>query len=172
MMNMNMGINIGMNNLNQVYVQMNQLMIQIMNNINIIVTNMNQLMSNMNQMNKLINEIGNNQKNNNNNNINNFNNMNNMINFNPMNFNNQNKYDFTIIFQFKDKTTYTQCNSKDKLSDVIKKYELETNTIGKKKYYIYNGKPLPVNNDVTVENSGILHCGRVLVIDSEQLIGW
>ena len=85
-----------------------------MNNINIVVNNMN-------QMNKLINEIGNNQINNNN--INNFNNMNNIINFNPMNFNNPIKYDFVIFFKNRSRRTLIQCNSKDKFSDIIKKYE-------------------------------------------------
>ena len=172
MMKMNMGINMGMNNMNQIYIQMNQLMVQIMNNINIVVNNMNQLMANMNQMNKLINEIGNNQINNNN--INNFNNMINMIDFNPMNLNNPIKYDFEILFEPYDdkrKTTLIQCNSKDKLSDVIKKYELKTDSKGKFRYYIYNGKPLDVNGDVIVENSGIHDHGRVLVVETEGLVG-
>ena len=127
MMNMNMGINIGMNNMNQIYTQMSQLMTQIINSINIVVTNMD-------KMNKLINEIGNNQINNN---INNFNNMNNMINFNPMIFNNQIKYDFVILFEkngLNREISSIQCNSKDKLSDVIKKYELKTDVKGKNKY--------------------------------------
>ena len=169
-MSMNMGVNIGMN-MNQIYMQMNQLMIQIMNNINIVVTNMNQLMANMNQMNKLINEIGNNQINNNN--INNFNNMINMIDLNPMNHNNPIKYDFEILFEPSDdkrKTTLIQCNSKDKLSDVIKKYELKSNVKGKRKY-LYNGQVLNVNGDVTIENSGIKDCGKVLVLSLDNVIG-
>ena len=133
-----------------------------MNNINIVVNNMN-------QMNKLINDIGNNQINNNN--INNFNNMNNMIHFNPMNFNNQIKYDFVIFFKNRSRRTLIQCNSKDKFSDIIKQYELETNSKGKIKYYIYDGKPLDVNGDVTVENSGISNSGIVLVVDTENLMG-
>ena len=171
MMNMNMGVNMGMNNMNQIYMQMNQLMMQIMNNINIVLTNMNQLMANMNQMNNLINEIGNKQINNNNiNNFNNMINMDNIFNLNPMNFNDQIKHDFDILFEFRNKITLIQCNSKDKLSDVINKYELKSDIKGKKKY-VFNGQVLNVNDDVTVENSGISHCGRVLVIKLDDLIG-
>mgnify|MGYP006873218917 CR=1 FL=1 len=165
MMNMNMGINLGMNNMNQIYMQINQLMIQIMNNINIVLTNMNQLMTNMNQMNKLINEITNNQINNNN--INSFNNM---INFNPMNFNSPIQYDFSIWFQYKSEKTLIHCNSKDKLSDVIKKYELKTNSKGIRKY-IYNSIVLKIDDDVTVENSRIINGGRIDVITIDQLKG-
>ena len=129
-------------------------------------TNMNQLISNMNQMNSLINQIGNNQINNDNFNIfNNLNNFNNIINFSI-----PNKHDFVIVFENQDNLEkyLINCNSKDKLSDVIKKYELKAG-INDKRQYVYNSQLLNVNE--TVENLGIPYSGRVLVIDLENIRG-
>ena len=170
-MNMNMGVNMGMNNMNQIYMQMNQLMMQIMNNINIVLTNMNQLMTNMNQMNKLINEIGNNQINNNNfNNFNNMNNMINMINFNPMNFNNAIKDDIFIYFEEKNRRTSIKCNLKDKISNVIKNYELKSDIKGPR-IYVFNGHAVNKNVDETVEDSGIVDGSIIIIHKPEDLLG-
>ena len=103
--------------------------------------------------------------------------MNNMINFNPMFFNNQIKYDFAIMFEknglnreLNREISLIQCNSKDKLSDVIKKYELKTGAKGKNKY-IYNGYTFNMNDDITVQNSWIPYSGKVQVVGLDELVG-
>ena len=60
--------------------------------------------------------------------------MNNMINFSQMNFNNPINYNFVIEFEYKNKLSFIKCNLKDKLSDVIKKYELECDFKSIRKY--------------------------------------
>ena len=151
-----------MNNMNQIYIQMSQLSMQIMNNINIVITNMNQLMNNMNLMNKLINDIGISQNNNYLFNINN-----------QMNFNNKQIIKEGIIIQFeqpKNKISVPiQCYPEDKLRRVIDIYKNYIHPYYDEKFkFIYKGKVLNTDLDLTVKEIGILSESKILVVDPDD----
>ena len=150
-MNMNMGMNNmnmnqGMLNMNQIYMQISQLMAQAMINIKQIMTNMNQLMTNMNQMNQLINSVNGNQPNNELNNIN----------FIMDNMNNtyEPKYNTSVFIQQSPSHNkfIIDCNTKDKLKDVIQQYRIKSGDNNSDKF-IHNAFALDLEK--TIEESGI-----------------
>ena len=160
----NMNMNIKMHNMNQIYMQISQLMAQAMININQIMTNMNQLMTNMNQMNQLINSVNDIKPNNELNNINfMMNNMNNL--FEP-------KYNTSVIFQqdITCKRFTVNCNTKDKLKDVIQQYRIKSGDTESDRF-IKNNQLL--NIEKTIEENGIeINYGGVIqCINSSALRG-
>ena len=171
-MNMNMNMNMGMNNINinqgmlnmnQIYMQIKQLVDQTMININQIMINMNQLMTNMNKMNQLINSVNDGiQPNNELNNINfMMNNINNL--FEP-------KYNTHVLFEFSGRKFLVNCNTKDKLKDVIEQYRIKSgDTISDR--FIKNNQIL--NLEKTIEEIGIEsnYGGAIQCLNSSDLIG-
>ena len=167
-MNMNIGmnntnLNQGMLNMNQIYMQLSQLMAQAMININQIMTNMNQLMTNMNQMNQLIDSVNGVHPNN-------------ELNINLMKNKINNFYELkdrmmiNIVFdQVALKINGTiQCNSKEKLKDVIQRYRIKYGDT-KSDTFIYNSKIL--NLDDTIEEIRISNGGRIVCLDSTYIRG-
>ena len=157
----NMNLNQGMLNMNQIYMQLSQLMAQAMININQIMTNMNQLMTNMNQMNQLINSVNGVQPNNElninlmKNKINNFYELKDMIN---------------IFFEQGERKINgaIQCNSKEKLKDVIQRYRIKYGDT-KSDTFIFNSQTL--NLDYTIEKIKISNGGRIVCLDSTYIRG-
>ena len=144
----NMNMNQGMHNMNQIYFQISQLMAQAMININQIMTNMNQLMTNMNQMNQLINSVNGVQPNNELNNIN-FK-MNIMNNFQEPEINT-----FVLFTNYKERFTIN-CNTNDKLKDVIQKYRIKSGDTQSERF-IYNNinYGLDIYSKKTLKENGI-----------------
>ena len=166
-MNMNLGMNNinmgqGMSNINQIYVQISQLMAQAMININQIMTNMTQLMTHMNQMNQLINSVNEIKPNNGLNNINFM--MNNMNNFYGP------KYNTSIVFEHDSKKFTVNCNTKEKLKDVIQRYRIKSGDTESNRF-IKNNQLL--NIEKTIEENGIEanYGGVILCLNSGRLQG-
>ena len=133
-------------------------------NINQIMANMNQLMTNMNQMNQLINSVNGIQPNNE------FNNINFMMN-NISNLYEQ-KYNTIVVFQQSQsgKKFLINCNTKEKLKDVIQKYRIKSGDTETYKF-IKNNQIL--NLEKTIEENGIEtnYGGVILCINSKAIIG-
>ena len=165
-MNMNMNMNMGMNNINinqgmlnmnQIYMQIKHLVDQTMININQIMINMNQLMTNMNKMNQLINSVNDGIPPNNE-----LNNINFMI-FEP-------KYNTIVLFEFRGKKFPVNCNTKDKLKNVIEQYRIKSGDIVSDRF-IKNNQIL--NLEKTIEENGIEsnYGGVIQCLNSSNLIG-
>ena len=165
-MNMNMGMNNmnmnqGMLNMNQIYLQISQLMAQAMININQIMTNMNQLMTNMNQMNELIKSVNGLHQNNELNNIN----------FMIDDMNNINEQNINTFVYFQPESTKKlpiNCNTNEKLKDVILKYRIKS---GDKKSYkfLYNTNIL--NLEETIAENKVPKGGIIFCLESSNLVG-
>ena len=156
----NMNMNQGMHNMNQIYFQISQLMAQAMININQIMTNMNQLMTNMNQMNQLINSVNGVQPNNELNNIN-FE-MNSMNNFQEPEINT-----FVLFTNYKERFTIN-CNTNDKLKDVIQKYRIKSGDKFSDKF-ILNGQLL--NLEKTIFENSISRGAVIICLEPSNLVG-
>ena len=158
----NMNMNIKMHNMNQIYMQISQLMAQAMININQIMTNMNQLMTNMNQMNQLINSVNGAQPNDE------------LDNINLMMGKIKYSYEFkdirNIIFEtnFNGVGGNIQCNSKEKLKDVIQKYRIKYGDT-KSDMFIFNCQVL--NLEKTIEENNIPNGQKILCLDSTAIKG-
>ena len=158
----NMNMNIKMHNMNQIYMQISQLMAQAMININQIMTNMNQLMTNMNQMNQLINSVNGAQPNDE------------LDNINLMMGKIKYSYEFkdirNIIFEtkFNGVGGNIQCNSKEKLKDVIQKYRIKYGDT-KSDTFIFNSQVL--NLEKTIEENNIRGDQKILCLDSTDIKG-
>ena len=158
----NMNMNIKMHNMNQIYMQISQLMAQAMININQIMTNMNQLMTNMNQMNQLINSVNGAQPNDE------------LDNINLMMGKIKYSYEFkdirNIIFETKAENIggNIQCNSKEKLKDVIQKYRIKYGDT-KSDTFIFNSQVL--NLEKTIEENNIRNNQKILCLDSTEIKG-
>ena len=158
----NMNMNIKMHNMNQIYMQISQLMAQAMININQIMTNMNQLMTNMNQMNQLINSVNGAQPNDE------------LDNINLMMGKIKYSYEFkdirNIIFETKAENIggNIQCNSKEKLKDVIQKYRIKYGDT-KSDMFIFNSQVL--NLEKTIEENNIRNNQKILCLDSTEIKG-
>ena len=158
----NMNMNIKMHNMNQIYMQISQLMAQAMININQIMTNMNQLMTNMNQMNQLINSVNGAQPNDE------------LDNINLMMGKIKYSYEFkdirNIIFETKAENIRgnIQCNSKEKLKDVIQKYRIKYGDT-KSDTFIFNSQVL--NLEKTIEENNIRGDQKILCLDSTEIKG-
>ena len=158
----NMNMNIKMHNMNQIYMQISQLMAQAMININQIMTNMNQLMTNMNQMNQLINSVNGAQPNDE------------LDNINLMMGKIKYSYEFkdirNIIFEtkFNGVGGNIQCNSKEKLKDVIQKYRIKYGDT-KSDTFIFNSQVL--NLEKTIEENNIRNNQKILCLDSTEIKG-
>ena len=158
----NMNMNIKMHNMNQIYMQISQLMAQAMININQIMTNMNQLMTNMNQMNQLINSVNGAQPNDE------------LDNINLMMGKIKYSYEFkdirNIIFETKAENIggNIQCNSKEKLKDVIQKYRIKYGDT-KSDMFIFNCQVL--NLEKTIEENNIRNNQKILCLDSTEIKG-
>ena len=158
----NMNMNIKMHNMNQIYMQISQLMAQAMININQIMTNMNQLMTNMNQMNQLINSVNGAQPNDE------------LDNINLMMGKIKYSYEFkdirNIIFETKAENIggNIQCNSKEKLKDVIQKYRIKYGDT-KSDTFIFNSQVL--NLEKTIEENNIPNNQKILCLDSTVIKG-
>ena len=158
----NMNMNIKMHNMNQIYMQISQLMAQAMININQIMTNMNQLMTNMNQMNQLINSVNGAQPNDE------------LDNINLMMGKIKYSYEFkdirNIIFEtkFNGVGGNIQCNSKEKLKDVIQKYRIKYGDT-KSDTFIFNSQVL--NLEKTIEENNIRNNQKILCLDSTDIKG-
>ena len=158
----NMNMNIKMHNMNQIYMQISQLMAQAMININQIMTNMNQLMTNMNQMNQLINSVNGAQP------------KDELDNINLMMGKIKYSYEFkdirNIIFEtkFNGVGGNIQCNSKEKLKDVIQKYRIKYGDT-KSDTFIFNCQVL--NLEKTIEENNIPNGQKILCLDSTAIKG-
>ena len=158
----NMNMNIKMHNMNQIYMQISQLMAQAMININQIMTNMNQLMTNMNQMNQLINSVNGAQPNDE------------LDNINLMMGKIKYSYEFKDIRNIIFETKYNgvggniQCNSKEKLKDVIQKYRIKYGDT-KSDMFIFNSQVL--NLEKTIEENNIRNNQKILCLDSTEIKG-
>ena len=159
-MNMNMGMNNmnmnqGMLNMNQIYMQISQLMAQAMININQIMTNMNQLMTNMNQMNQLISSMNRAQP------STELNNMNLMLS--KMNLLFEPKFNTFVVFNniTLDKRFVINCNTKEKIKDIIEKYRIKSGDTKSSKF-LYNNRDL--NLEKTIEELEILEGAVIQVL--------
>ncbi len=66
-------------------------------------------------------------------------------------------------------TTYIHCFFHEKISDVIKRYRVQSNDQSNTKKFIFNA--YTINEDITVSQAGLLNDSVILVVETKGVRG-
>ena len=84
------------------------------------------------------------------------------------------KYENELInlyFVFDKNKLCIQCKRNEKTSDVIRRFEIKSGLIGRRIFYIFNGRRLNDYREMTIDQCGLINESQILIIDTNNIFG-